>query len=532
MLKEFITDNCKKNINFDFIFDEVKPITKYGLNHKKNVQPFLPGQEDELLIELNKVEAFLNTNKRRELIDLLKQVRYIGETLQRAKNNIVLDEVELFEIKKFLVYVEKLEKSLRGTLISIYKDLEIKSLPDLYKLLDPALQKMMTFYIYDEYSEELLRIRKDKKSVEVKIKQIRKKLIDELHVKYDIRLNMHEEVIVNKSLVEKINNLNQEENLRVSGENYLSVIYKLKNNSELDALEKELEDLKSCEDEEEQNVRKYLTEKIKEAYDDIVDNCEKIGKIDYLIAKANFAQKSNSVKPEITTKLLIDIKNGRNLKLEDTLKHKKQKYTSITVNLNKKVVCITGANMGGKTVSLRMIGQIIATVAYGMFVPCESAKVCLFNHIHISVGDDQSIEKGLSTFGAEIVNLKEALENAKVRSLILIDELAGGTNPKEGFAITKSVVEYLKNSSSMSILTTHYDNIASDKDIQNYQVLGLKLPEDLSSFSSIEEISKYMDYTLVEVKNQNFIPKDAINIAKMAGIPKEIIEQATRLISE
>ena len=200
------------------------------------------------------------------------------------------------------------------------------------------------------------------------------------------------------------------------------------------------------------------------------------------------------------------------------------------MNLNKKVICITGANMGGKTVSLRMIGQIISAAAYGMFVPCESAKICLFSHIHISVGDDQSIEKGLSTFGAEIVNLKEALENAGERSLILIDELAGGTNPKEGFAITKAVVEYLKNSNSMSILTTHYDNIAQDKDIQNFQVLGLKLPDDLTGFSCIEEISRYMDYTLIEVKDQNFTPKDAISIAKMAGIPQEIIEQATRLI--
>ena len=177
-----------------------------------------------------------------------------------------------------------------------------------------------------------------------------------------------------------------------------------------------------------------------------------------------------------------------------------------------------------------MIGQIAATAAYGMFVPCESARICLFEHIHISVGDEQSIEKGLSTFGAEIVNLKEALENANKRSLILIDELAGGTNPKEGFAITKAVVEYLKNSNSMSILTTHYDNIAQDKDIQNFQVRGLNLPDEFTSFSSIEEISKFMDYSLIEVKEQNFVPKDAISIAKMAGIPKEIIEKATELI--
>lgn len=530
MKKEFITENCKKNINFDFILDQIKPITKYGLICKKSALPFTYGQEQELEIEFDKLEAFLNTDKRREIIDILNQIRYIAETLQRAKNGIVLDEIELFEVKKLLIYIEKLEKSLKSTHISKYKDLNVQALSKLYRLLDPANQRMMTFYLYAEYSDELKKIREELKSVEVNISKIKKELISKIEQKYAIKLNTREEVTINKNLENKINELNQEENLRISGENYLSLIYKLKNNQELDELESELEKLKLRENEEEYKIRKFLTEQIAKSFDEITENTDKIGRLDYLIAKANYAQKLSLKRPEISSELLIDVKNGRNLKLEDTLKQKRKEYTSISVNLNKKLICITGANMGGKTVSLRMIGQIAATAAYGMFVPCESARICLFEHIHISVGDEQSIEKGLSTFGAEIVNLKEALESADKRSLILIDELAGGTNPKEGFAITKAVVEYLKNSNSMSILTTHYDNIAQDKDIQNFQVRGLKLPEEFKSFSSIEEISKFMDYSLIEVKDQNFVPKDAINIAKMAGIPQEIIENATQLI--
>lgn len=530
MKKEFITESCKKNINFDFILDQIKPITKYGQNCKKHAKPYTYGQEQELEIEFDKLEAFLNTNKRREVIDILKQIRYIAETLQRAKNGVVLDEVELFEVKKLLIYIEKLEKCLKGTHFSKYKDLNIQSLPKLYRLLDPANQQMMTFYLYAEYSDELKKIREELKFVEVHINKIKKDLISKIEQKYAIKLNTREEVTINKNLEGKINELHQEENLRISGENYLNLIYKLKNNQELDELESELEGLKLRESVEEHKIKKLLSEQIAKCYEEITENTDKIGRLDYLIAKANLAQKLNLVRPDISKELLIDIKNGRNLKLEDTLKQKRKEYTSISVKFNKKLICITGANMGGKTVSLRMIGQIAATAAYGMFVPCESARICLFEHIHISVGDEQSIEKGLSTFGAEIVNLKEALENADKRSLILIDELAGGTNPKEGFAITKAVVEYLKNSNSMSILTTHYDNIAQDKDIQNFQVRGLKLPDEFTSFSSIEEISKYMDYSLIEVNDQNFVPKDAISIAKMAGIPQEIIEKATELI--
>ncbi len=530
MLKEFISESCKKNINFDFILDEIKPITKYGLNCKKSTMPFIYGQEQELEAEFDKLEAFLNSDKRREIIDILKQIKYISETLQRAKADIVLDEVELFEVKSLLIYIEKLEKSLKNTPMYKYEDLKIKALSELYKLLDPADEKMMTFYLYAEYSPELKKVREEIRAVEIKISKIKKELINKIEQKYSIKLNSREEVTISKNLEDKIKELNQEESLRISGENYLSLIYKLKNNNELDELESELEGLKLQENEEEFKIRKYLTEQIAKSYDEIIDNTNKIGRIDYLIAKANFAQKSSLIRPKISSDLIFEAVNARNLKLEDTLKKKNKKYTSISIKLNKKLICITGANMGGKTVSLRMIGQIAATAAYGMFVPCESARICLFEHIHISVGDEQSIEKGLSTFGAEIVNLKEALENANKRSLILIDELAGGTNPKEGFAITKAVVEYLKNSNSMSILTTHYDNIAQDKEIQNFQVKGLNLPDEMIKFTSIEEISKYMDYSLVEVENQNFVPKDAISIAKMAGIPQQIIDKATELI--
>jgi DNA mismatch repair protein MutS2 len=287
------------------------------------------------------------------------------------------------------------------------------------------------------------------------------------------------------------------------------------------------------EEQEEYVIRQNISGEVKSNYEDLLKSTKTIGRIDYIIAKANYAQKTKSVKPDITTELEIEVKNGRNLKLEKTLKEKHKDYVPIDLSLKTNVTCITGANMGGKTVSLRMIGQIASTASYGMFVPCEYAKLCLFEHIHISVGDDQSIEKGLSTFGAEIMNLKEALENSKERCLILIDELAGGTNPKEGYAITKAVVNYLKNKDCITILTTHYDNVANDHEVQNLQVAGLNFPswnDGEMKISNIDQISKYMDYRLIEVKNENFIPKDALKIAKMAGIEDIIIKDAEKYI--
>lgn len=519
----FMTDSTIKNINFDYIFNDVKPITEYGIKTKKQAKPFIKGQEADLKREFNKIRAFIENSKRRDVIDVLKHIKNIQETLDRVKNNQVLDEVELFEIKNFQIQCEKLYKILRTMSID---DLILTSVPQLLKLLDPAGENLNTFYVYDEYSERLKNIRNEKKQLEKRIAVLKKEIKSEIESKYNIKLNLKDEVTIKKAEKDKIDELSSDSNLRVSGENYLNLIFKIKNNDEWDKLEKTMDDLKNLEEEEEFKIRQNISMEIKGYYHILIENIRIIGETDYLIARANYAQKTHSVEPKITEELIIKVNRGRNLKLEKTLKEKRKEYTTVDLHLKKNVVCITGANMGGKTVSLRMIGQICALASYGMYVPCEEATICLFEHIFISVGDDQSIEKGLSTFGAEIVNLKKALDYSSKRCLILIDELAGGTNPKEGYAITKAVVNYLKNKDCITILTTHYDNVANDVDVQNLQVAGLKIPDNMLIINNIEEISKYMDYRLVEVQYKKDIPKDAIKIAKMAGILEEIIIDA------
>ena len=530
-MKSFMTENTIKNINFDYIFNEVRPITEYGIKKKSQVKPFIKGEESNLKKEFNKMNSFIENDKTLDVINLLKHVKNIWEILNRAKKNQVLDEVEIFEVKNFLIQVEKLDKVLSG----VATDIELKKLNLLIKLhdiLDPAHEKLNTFYIYDEYSEKLKTVRTEKKQIEKKIKTVKKEIKEEIEKKYSIKFNLKDEVLISKSQKEKVNELIKDINLRVSGENYLNIIFKIKNNDNIDLLEHKYENLSKEEEKEEFLIRENITLEIKKHYNKLYENTQIIGEIDFIIAKVNFAKKTKSVEPEIISPLEINVKGGRNLKLEKTLIQKQLKYMPIDLSFKKNVICITGANMGGKTVSLRMIGQIIAMASYGMFVPCQQAKLCLFDHIYISVGDDQSIEKGLSTFGAEIVNLKEALENSCDRCLILVDELAGGTNPREGYAITKAVINCLKNKECITVLTTHFDNVADDVEIQNLQVAGLMLPDDanITSINNINQISKYMDYRLIEVKYNNNIPKDALKIARIAGINLEVIEDAEKYL--
>ncbi|MEG1585062.1 MAG: hypothetical protein RR361_08425, partial [Anaerovorax sp.] len=215
-------------------------------------------------------------------------------------------------------------------------------------------------------------------------------------------------------------------------------------------------------------------------------------------------------------------------------------YCPVSISLKDGVSCITGANMGGKTVSLKLAGLVAILTQYGFFVPCGSAEVGLSNYMQILIGDSQSVERGLSSFGSEMEELKEILDNSKDRSILLIDEIASGTNPVEGLALTKSLVFYLKEKPYISLITTHFDSVTVGEGLVNLQVMGLanadfdRLDKELKYADRKERInviSRHMDYRLYVVQNEKEIPKDALNIAKMLGIQEEIICKAKEFIN-
>jgi DNA mismatch repair ATPase MutS len=211
----------------------------------------------------------------------------------------------------------------------------------------------------------------------------------------------------------------------------------------------------------------------------------------------------------------------------------------VSISLADGVTCITGANMGGKTISLKLSGLVPMLAQYGFFVPCEKARIGLSNYVQILIGDSQSVERGLSSFGSEMEELKEILDNSQDRSLILIDEIASGTNPVEGLALTRSLVDYLMEKPYITLITTHFEAVTEAPAVKNMQVRGLadvdftKLDGELRYANRKERINiiaKYMDYRLYTVGENREIPKDALNIAKMLGISKEIIDGAKKYI--
>lgn len=537
---EFLDAPTKKSLEIQYILNKINTLSPYGKIYKDKIRPYIPGEGEALKEELEKVEIYMeyaqNKEFTRNINNILSHTKDLRQSIRKAKFQGILTEVELFEIKQFLFLIRELDNTLKKYNIPLWEDMRISPIKKLEKLLDPENTGIATFYIYDSYSEDLNKIRQDKREIEKSIKREKRYLKEKLELELNIKLRPDNTIIISKTDENALKRLENHSNLNYISETYMNIKYSLKPSNEINLLERQLLILKEKEEREELKIREYLSKKIGKYSKEIFKNMASIGKIDLILAKAQLALEMGAVKPEIIQMHSIEILEGRHPIVEENLKSKGLKFTPININLKEGISCITGANMGGKTVSLKLVGLLTAMAQYGLMVPAKKMTLGLSQFIKTSIGDLQSTDEGLSTFGGEIQLISMAIEKSNERGLILIDELARGTNPEEGYAISKAIVEYLKNQKSISLITTHYDNIGNTKGVVHLQVVGLsnvdftrlKLGENQDK---INIINQYMDYRLKIVdKDTTDVPRDAINIAKIMGLKAEIIEIAEKNI--
>jgi dsDNA-specific endonuclease/ATPase MutS2 len=536
----FMDELTKKSLDFQYVLNKINIKTPYGKMYKDKMRPFIIGEEEKLMEELEKVETYMvyarDRYLMREIGNILYHIKDLRYTVKRARAGGILSEVELFEIKNFLHLIRDLYRLLNKHHIPLWNDMKVYPMENLEKLLDPEATGISTFYIYDSYSEELQIIRQSKREIEREIKRDKKHFKKIIEEQLNIRLRPDGTLVVSKDDKKLVELIESSNHLIYVSETYLNIKYSLKPTDKTALLERCHLILKDQEEKEENRIKEILSKEIGKNSKGLFKNMASIGKIDFILGKAHFALDMDGVKPKIIKNKSISIIEGRHPRVEERLNSKGLKFTPISLELKEGVTCITGANMGGKTVSLKLVGLLTAMAQYGLMVPAKDMSLGLNQFIKTSIGDLQSTDKGLSTFGGEIKLIQEAVVKSNDRGLILIDELARGTNPEEGYAISKAVVEYLKDKNSITLLTTHYDNIGSTEGIEHLQVIGLskmdfkRLDKELKIIDEdkIEIINKHMDYRLKKVKNHDQPPKEALNIARMMGLHKEIINLAEK----
>lgn len=486
---KFLDNEQREQIGFSYVIDELEITTFYGMEERKQLKPYKVDERHLLQEELDNIEKIIEGIKNypsefEDIGSIFCKVKDIKTSIKRCKEKDTLDEVELYEIKYFSIISEELKGILNCLKLDIEK-IKLHSLDEVLQILDPQKKKMSTFYIYEEYSEDLRNIRELKK--------------------------LKEKEIFGSSDDEEIARLKQQ---RL--------------------------DLVILEEEEELRIRKQLTLQLSAYGRQIEENLKVIGILDLLIAKAKLAIKYKCIKPCISQDMSIRLGGAFNPQISNILKAKGKEFTPATIKLEGGTTVITGANMGGKSVALKTIVLNLFLGQMGFYVFAKEAVFPVLDFIHFVSDDMQSISKGLSTFGAEIIKLKEVVECVKRGDgFVALDEFARGTNPKEGYYLVKSLATYLTKYKSLSVISTHYDGIVEDN-MDHYQVVGLKNVDfeglkykiDLNKTHSVEIIQEHMEYRLEKVSKENKVPKDALNIAMLLGLEKDIVNIAKTYYDE
>jgi len=218
-----------------------------------------------------------------------------------------------------------------------------------------------------------------------------------------------------------------------------------------------LKELQIEEKEEVERILQELTQQVGEIADEMQHNQAQVVALDLIHAMARYAGEIEATPPIINTNRTVDLKDAKNPVL---MQSKKVVANSIQFGGDTPVVLITGPNAGGKTVTLKTVGLLTLMGISGLHIPAtEGSGVPMVDAIYVDIGDRQSLEHDLSTFSSHIQRIAGILESATDRSLVLLDELGTGTDPTEGAALARSIIEHLREKKSLMMATTHHGEL-------------------------------------------------------------------------
>ena len=220
-------------------------------------------------------------------------------------------------------------------------------------------------------------------------------------------------------------------------------------------LREDLEIYRIEEDAEERKILYTITNMTAEREADLMEDIRVIEKLDFIFAKGKLSLEMDGTEPKINLEQYMELKGARHPMLD------KASCVPLDFQIGKGIrgVIITGPNTGGKTVAIKTVALMSAMACSGLHVPCNEADICMQNQILCDIGDGQNISDNLSTFSAHIKNVLNILKRVRPESLVIMDELGSGTDPQEGMGIAISILEELRKSGALFLVTTHYPEV-------------------------------------------------------------------------
>lgn len=513
-IREYLQEECVSTLGKSFV-DKMRFSNKHALIAK------MMAQTEEFRMILLTESAFPSQN----YLD-------VSEYLERASiEGALLYEEEFFDIKLSLTTIQQIFHFFKNTpqerfpqMRLLMQDAYPQSSPQGW---EPLLVKINGIIddkgkVKDQASKELFEIRR---KLAVELSNV-KKTLDRIYrtaknsgwIGEDMTLTVRNGRLVLPILAEHKRKLSGFVHDETSTGNIAFV-----EPGEVLEANNEIRDLEIRERREILRILGQLTADMRPSIPELQKSYLFLGILDFIRAKARFANKTNSNYPLLVDETVLDWQYTKHPLL--FLSHQKQgkPVVPLTVSLHSeaRIMVVSGPNAGGKSVMLKTIGLVQYMAQCGMLVPtAPDSKVGLFDNLFIDIGDEQSIENDLSTYSSHLANMKEFMARADSKTLFLIDEFGTGTEPSLGGALAESILESFVYKKSFGVINTHYTNLKVFADKNEGLINGAM------RFDS-EELTPLFELEMGKPGNSF-----AFEVATKMGLPERIIKNAKRKLGK
>ena len=282
--------------------------------------------------------------------------------------------------------------------------------------------------------------------------------------------------------------------------------------------------IRELESDERREIIRILTDlsnRLRPSIPSLLISYDFLAEVDFIRAKASWALSNQAIKPALERQQVMDWVMAIHPLLQASLAKHGKRVVPLDIELNEhqRILLISGPNAGGKSVCLKTVGLLQYMLQCGLPIPLhEGSHAGLFSSIFIDIGDEQSIEDDLSTYSSHLVNMKQMIRHADERSLILIDEFGGGTEPQIGGAIAEAVLKRFNEKQAFGVITTHYQNLKHFAEDHEGVVNGAMLYD------------RHLMQPLFQLQIGNPGSSFAVEIARKIGLPEEVIADASAIV--
>lgn len=504
-----------KALEFDKVLDE---LTKYAsIEETKDILKTikLNFNKEDIIEELKKTDegyVIINRYERFSFLNIYSP----KDDLELANMGGILNNKSLLNIKSILKQSKDLKKwAIKNKL----DEAEYKIYQYIDKIesdeLESSIEKVILNEdeIKDEASKELYLIRKKLENKSNKIKDNLEKLINGKDKAYlmerliTIRDNRYV-IPVKSEYKNEVKGMVHD--VSSSGNTiFIEPMAVVDLNNEIKILQKE-------EKEEIERILKSLSNEVNSKSNKIKINYNALIEIDKYLAKGEYAKTINATFPKINEDNYINLKKARHPLIDKDI----VVPIDIEIKEENRALIITGPNTGGKTVALKTLGIFSLMLSAGLMIPCqEDSDMAIFDKVLLNIGDEQSIEQSLSTFSADMKNIIEIINSANSKSLILLDELGSGTDPKEGAALAIAIMDELISKKATIAATTHYDEL---------KIYALEKNEAVNGSFEFDVKTLRPTYKLnIGMPGKS----NAFEISKRLGLKESVLENAKSKLS-